>query len=246
MAAVAAMKIVAIIQARMGSTRLPGKVLLPLAEKPMLQHLIERVQRATTVQAIRIAYPDPDSNESAPIRNLVEDLYDTGVRGYSCGSRPQEDVVGRYVDAAEFMNADLIVRIPGDNPCVEPWAIDRAVSAYLDQPCVFYSSTICNVVHGTRDYWVDGLGAEVFSMSRLKWLDEKTQGHPAWREHPHQYFYDHGVVFDHPADVRLDVNTQADYEFVKDIYEALYPSNPSFGIQNILTYLDTKEVLTHA
>ena len=93
------------------------------------------------------------------------------------------------------------------------------------------------------DYWVDGVGAEVFSVNRLQWLDQITQGHPDWREHPHLYFRDHGLGWLPKADIRLDVNTQADFDFLRDIYDHF--GHHRFTTEDVVTYLVTKGVRTH-
>lgn len=200
------MKVVAILQARRGSTRLPGKVMLPLAGKPMLQNIIERVQRAKRIDAIVVTCPAGDVME---IGNTVPDgiLIDPWMGD-------ENDLVARHLSAAKAMRADIVARIPSDNPCVDPSYIDQAVQAYERYPYMFFSNTT-DTVNGVA---LDGIGAEVLSMSRLKWLNEKTKGNPLWREHPHQYFYDTGWATATASDMRLDVNTQDDYDFICSIY----------------------------
>lgn len=216
------MRIVAILQARLNSTRLPGKILLPLAGKSMLQNIVERVQRATRPNDIVLAVPQVDAPELAPVANGRAWLYSY--------AGDEADLVGRYCAAACAFGADLIVRIPCDNPCVDPAYIDEAITDYLDGVYTFFSNTTVSVEHNGRWTEVDGVGCEVFSISRLKWLDRITQGQPELREHPHKYFYDrraydydmpdHGIEFGfESADIRLDVNTQADYDFIKTIYD---------------------------
>ena len=217
------MRVVAILQARMNSTRLPGKVMLPLAGKPMVQNIVERVKRAKRLDDVVVAYPGSKDNEMSIGRIARE-----------CSVWPfwyegdESDLIGRYLSAAVGFQADLIVRVPCDNPCVDPAYIDRAVEDYLDQPYVFFSNTTALIKHDGRPVWVDGLGAEVLSMSRLKWLDRITQGQPELREHPHKYFLDRyqdnslpdeAVAFGKlEGDLRLDVNTIDDYKFIERIY----------------------------
>lgn len=250
------MKVVAILQARMHSTRLPGKMLLPLAGVPLVQRVIERVQRAKLLNETVLAIPLRDWPAFRHLQNSVE-IY--------CYPGPEDDLVARYLCAAECYGADLIVRIPCDNPCVQGEYIDQAITEYLDATYVFYSNTTelvslpdkkpTKYTSGKSARWVDGIGCEVFSMSRLKWLEAKTNGQPQYREHPHKLFYDiqndddlEGYTGIHvnqidPEDLlRLDVNTQADYDFISDIYNALYPTNPQFTITDILSYLDNKTV----
>ena len=233
------MKIVAILQARMGSTRLPGKVLLPLAGKPMLQNIIERVQRATTIDVIVVTYPLGDGDVFVPIleacRQRNEDGYATKfVHGNQWWDDPN-DLVGRYLQAAIMHNADVIVRVPCDNPCVDPEYLDEAVRAYLRDPFIYYSNTTAHV----GEIAVDGVGAEVFSLSRLKWLDQRVGDRADWREHPHRYFESCGLLSLPSAQLRLDVNTQEDYEYIRDLYDQF--GSADFSSQQAVDYLLTKE-----
>ena len=235
------MRICAIVQARLGSTRLKNKVLLPLCGKPMLWHIIERVKRAALVDEVVVAYPSMDSAELKPI------VMDAGAKNCPY-DEDENDLVGRYLWAAKMFQADLIVRICADNPCVQPEYIDEAVQLWRTYPLAFYSNTTV----GVQGRWMDGLGAEVFSRHRLQWLDMNTAGVADYREHPHRLFYDqaerHPEWFGFPVSapvLRLDVNTEADYEFITDIYEHIYPTHPQFTIEDVLAYLKTKEV-SHA
>jgi len=153
----------------------------------------------------------------------------------------ESDLVARYLGAAQQSGADLIVRVPGDNPCIDPACIDDAVFNYLAFPWLFYSNTTAQV-NGKA---VDGIGCEVFSVSRLEWLDQMTKNSPIHREHPHRYFeeclhaYPGGIhIWQGGAALRLDVNTSQDYEFVKMIYDHF--GHNQFTTEQVLTYL--KEV----
>jgi spore coat polysaccharide biosynthesis protein SpsF (cytidylyltransferase family) len=220
------MKVVAILQARMGSTRLPGKVMLPLAGKPMVQNIVERVQRAKRVDEVVLAPPECDREAFSDFKEVS--YYAPGVA--------ENDLVGRYLGVAIPSEADIIVRVPCDNPCVDPAYIDKAVKVYSDNACAFYSNT--------TDRWgglfLDGIGCEVFSISRLKWLERRTAGFELWREHPHKYFEDHGYKLP-TADLRLDVNTQADYDFIASIYNHF--GHNRFTAADILDYPPVQERL---
>ena len=235
------MNVVAILQARLGSTRLPGKVLMPLGGKPMLQQIIARVQRATSIHKIVVSFPRTDM----AIEQCIQSMWTKHTDGLvSCEPRDPRlcqwwgdpnDLVGRYLEAATLYDADLVVRIPCDNPCVDPIYIDQAVQSYLNGCYPFYTNTTALT---TNYVAVDGIGCEVFSYNRLQWLDRITKGNPIWREHPHQWFFAHKLVSLPKADVKLDVNTQEEYEYLVDIYHHV-PSN--FTTEDVLTYLRTKE-----
>jgi spore coat polysaccharide biosynthesis protein SpsF len=227
------LKVVAILQQRMGSTRLPGKALLPLAGKSMTQNIIERVQRAKRIDQVVLAVPNMDAEAfaSMPCR----------IHSPVCA---EDDLVGRYLITAQRCHADLIVRIPCDNPCVQPEYIDEAIEKYLGRPQVYVSTMYRHVKDRV---YVDGVGAEVFSMSRLQWLDQATKGQALYREHPHKLFDDQNLIdgmeqFRKYADwdkvIRLDVNTREDYEFINGIYEMFGHNN--FHVNDVLAYLESK------
>lgn len=229
------LNIIALVQARRDSTRLPEKVALPLAGEPLLQRVVERARRATLIQKVVVICPHDDLGWISGLLSGDRCVYAPDV--------PDDDLVARHLAAAEAFNADIICRIPSDNPCVEPGYIDEAVRTYRAYPLPFYSNTTV----GLQGRWIDGLGAEVLSASRLRWLDLNTATLSAYREHPHRLFYEqaerHPEWFGFPVSaptLRLDVNTQADYEFIKYIYEHVYPTTPDFTIADVLAYLATK------
>lgn len=231
------MRTIAIIQARLGSTRFPRKVLADLCGQPMLWHVLERVKRARCVQDIVLAIPQ--ESESHLLEAIAIRCHVPVYRG---DHLPAADIIGRYLGAAQASGAELIVRIGADNPCVQAEYIDAAIQTYWDH-CVPYVNTASwsAVMHGGHRLSVDGLGAEVFSLSRLKWLDAKTKTEPAMREWPERIF----ARFIPPvpmAALRLDINTQDDYEFIRDLYEHVYPDHPQFTIEDILEVLDHEEV----
>lgn len=191
----------------MNSTRLPGKVMMPLAGKPMVQNIVERVKRANRLDDVIVAIPVDDTRHFSSLPSDIFHLF------CPCGG-DENDLVERYLSVAIGNEADIIVRVPCDNPCVDPEYIDKAVGEYLREPYVFYTNTtdVCEGVY------IDGIGAEVFSLSRLKWLDERTKRNVEHREHPHRLFYEYGEAEVPMADIRLDVNTQEDYDFINSIY----------------------------
>jgi spore coat polysaccharide biosynthesis protein SpsF len=221
------MKIVAIMQARMGSTRLPGKSLLPLAGKPMVHNIVERVQRARRLDAIVLA---------VPLRDAPAFAFLSGSCFLYAYAGEETDLVGRYLGAAQAFDADVIVRIPCDNPCIDPAYIDAAVERYLTEAHVYYSNTTAR----SGQTYVDGIGAEVCSLSRWQWLDRRTRGEVGWREHPHRYFVEQGLLALPTADLRLDVNTQDDYDFIARLY-AHFTRN-DFTTADVVAYMESKKV----
>jgi spore coat polysaccharide biosynthesis protein SpsF len=228
-------KVVLIIQVRMGSIRLPGKSLMSLAGKPLIERIIERVLHCKKVDEIVLA--TTQKTEDDPLVEIAERNNIKAFRG------SENDLVDRYYKAAMKYQADYIVRLPADNPVCEPKEIDRIVEHHLSSDDDFSTNT--HNILGNE--YPDGLGAEVFSIERLKEVWEITTD-PRNREHPHTYFYEHPEkyrigtvkcpeVFRRP-DLVLDVNTQEEYEFIAQIYDYLYPRNKNFHITEIINWYD--------
>ena len=231
-------KIVTVIQARLGSTRLPGKVLADLCGEPMLWHIIERVKRATKIGDLILAVPPRDVMTCAPI---------TG----RCGIKilappvPENDLVARFHVIASATKADYVVRICADNPCVEPEEIDRIIAASLNEEDGDSWSPWSNSHEINGNGYPDGLGDEVYTARICAWLTRAQA--PRFREHPHAVFEENRIMQTIPCppafarpEIRLDVNTAEDLRFIRGIYEALYPTKPNFHITDILALLDQR------
>lgn len=206
------MKIVAIIQARMGSTRLPGKTLMPLAGKPMLVRVVERVSRAKQLDDLVVA--TTESPMDANITALC------GANAWKCFRGSEEDVLDRYYRAAQATHADVIVRVTADCPVVDPDLIDSAITSFRLGRFDYVSNGL-----DPRTY-PRGLDVEVFSNETLgrAW---KEDANLAWREHVTPYIYRHPEEFrlhriagerDFSAH-RWSVDTAEDYELLRKIYE---------------------------
>jgi glutamate-1-semialdehyde 2,1-aminomutase len=147
------MKVVAIVQARMGSTRLPGKVMKPICGVPMIELLLERLGRAQQLDQIVVATPDDDSNE--PLVQHVRSL------GLCCVQGSEKDVLARYLAAAKHTSADIVVRITGDCPLVDPQLVDAAVEKFKSGQVDYLSNTDPATLP-------DGLDIEVFTTLALE------------------------------------------------------------------------------
>jgi spore coat polysaccharide biosynthesis protein SpsF len=207
-------KVVGIIQARMGSTRLPGKVLLDLAGEPMLARVVNRVRRAQTLDEVVVATTMQPADD-AIVRLCAE-------RGWPCFRGSEEDVLDRYYRAAVAHQTDIVVRITSDCPLIEPEIVDRVVREFLDlQPSVDYA---CNVL--PQRTFPRGLDTEAMRFDVLEqvWREDLN---PAWREHVTPYihrnpdlFRIHGVVNEVDySDMRWTVDTPEDLAFVRRIYD---------------------------
>jgi spore coat polysaccharide biosynthesis protein SpsF len=231
-------RIVCIIQARMTSSRLPGKSMLPLGGKPLLQNVIERAKAASLVDEIVLA--TTDRSEEDVLADLGRKLGVTVFRGHPT------DLLDRYTKASNMTNADIVVRIPADNPLIEPEEVDRIIAYFLEAG-VDYA---CNMFNFLDSGYPDGLGAEIFSSASLEEMN-RTVSDPNVREHIGIHFRDHpefyrlGSVqcpksFRRP-DVILDINTPEDYQFIRKLYDDLAKPNGFINIHEILPWFDRQK-----
>jgi spore coat polysaccharide biosynthesis protein SpsF len=232
------MKTVCTIEARMTSSRLPGKVLLEAAGKPLLEHMIERLRRVHALDEIVIATTEEASSD--PIAALGERL---GV-GVFRGS--EEDVLARVLGAARAAEADLIVETTGDCPLIDPATVDEVIARFNDGGADYCSNLL------ERTFPI-GMAVQAFPTAVLAEVAELTQD-PADREHVSLYIYEHperyrlrNVAFDRPesAELRLTVDTLEDYALVKAVFEELYPRDRAFGLDAILALLEARPDLAN-
>ncbi|MDP3396779.1 MAG: glycosyltransferase family protein [Methanoregula sp.] len=204
---------VAIIQTRMGSTRLPGKVMKDLLGLPMIVRQMNRVKRSSLIDDIVIA------TTTKPADDVIVKLCSD--RGWNCFRGSENDVLDRYYQAACVFDADPVVRITSDCPLIEPETTDLVIREYQKRrPHIDYA---CNFLP-ERTY-PRGLDTEVFSFDALKesWEDDRN---PAYREHVTQYilknpdrFRIHGVMNDKDySHMRWTVDTPEDFLLVQKIY----------------------------
>jgi spore coat polysaccharide biosynthesis protein SpsF len=221
-------RVVAIIQARLGSTRLPGKVLRDLAGEPMLARVVRRVRRARSLDHVVIATTTEATDDA--IAALCLD------RGWSCFRGSQDDVLDRYFRAALEDEAGLVVRICADCPFVDPNIIDRVVDELVEQsPPADYACTFL-----PRRLYPVGLDVEAFWMETLKVLWREDQN-PEWREHVTQFLHHHperfairGVPGDRDySTLRWTVDTPEDLELARRIYAAF--GRDCFSWDEVLT-----------
>ncbi|MCX5679378.1 MAG: glycosyltransferase family protein [Candidatus Omnitrophica bacterium] len=218
-----------IIQARMGASRLPNKVLMPLAGKPVLEHVICRCQRTKLVDRVIVA-TTVDIKDMAVV-NHVKGL---GVDVY-CGSI--DDVLDRYYKAAELYKLQNIVRITADCPMIDPDIVDLVIDRYFRENAEYASNTL-------QPTYPDGEDVEVFGFDVLKkaWLEAKM---PSEREHVTPYISKEGafkkVSVINSQDLsswRWTLDEPRDYEKLAAIFNALYPKNEFFHMKDVLMFLN--------
>jgi spore coat polysaccharide biosynthesis protein SpsF len=221
--------IVAIIQARMGSTRLPGKVLKEIQGKPMLWYVVERTRQAKSLQNVVVATTvDPGDDPVATFCNS---------QGYPYSRGSEQDVLDRYYQAAQSFNADCIVRITSDCPLIDPGLIDLTVNALIEHEVDFAANRLPPPF--SRTYPI-GLDVEACTFSALEnaWQNARE---PHQREHVMPYFYEKEGRFkiwqvNNPIDygkLRWTVDTPTDLEVIRTIYNH-FAGNINFGWKEVL------------
>lgn len=222
-------RILTLLQARTSSSRLPGKVLLPLLGKPMLSRQLERVRRARLIGELVVA-TSTDGGDDA-IAKLC------GAEGIACARGSLNDVLYRFYQAALPHNPDVVVRLTGDCPLADPAVIDGVIEFFLAGEYDYASNAI-------EPTFPDGLDVEVFRFRCLK---------AAWREAQLPSEREHVTLFIHTrpqrfrlgsyrharnlGGLRWTVDEPMDFEFVSRVYENLYPRNPLFGMQDVLDFI---------
>src|SRR5688500_8743591 len=151
------MKVVAVVQARAGSTRLPGKVLMELAGRPMLAQILRRVAAASRVDEVVLATSDLERDD--PVAAVAE------AEGVAVFRGSEEDVLARFVGAARSADADVVMRITGDCPLIAPEVIDAVVARLVDEGADYASNVL-------RRTFPKGLDAEALTMDALERIDE--------------------------------------------------------------------------
>ena len=226
--------IVAIIQARMGSNRLPGKVLMDINGKPMLWQVIERVKNAKNINFIVVA--TTNNHEDNKIIRLANEL---NVKVFT-GS--EDDVLDRYYLTAKKFKIDTIVRITADCPLIDPKIIDKMINKYLNNKNLDYMGM------GKPNLCPDGLDTELFSFKALKkaWMEAKLTSE---REHVTPYIkknkqkFNIGYAFKPKNDYsnfRWTVDEEKDLKFVTEVYKNLHNPKKLFYTKDILNLLKRK------
>ena len=208
------MKVVAIVQARMGSTRLPNKVMKPISGIPMIELLLDRLAKAKEVDQIIVATSIDERN--IPLVTHVRKL------GYACEQGSENDVLDRYMNAAKAHQADVVVRITGDCPVVDPELVDEVIRGFKAANVDYFS----NVDPPT---YPDGLDIEVFTFNALDRANIETKD-PFDREHVTPYLRKLGKykteVMQHSEDLsalRWTVDESADFEVIEKLFRYFHP-----------------------
>lgn len=219
----------AIIQARAGSSRLPGKVLKEVQGKTLLEHMIERVRAFKKAHKVIVATTqNPKDDAVADIANQLKTDYYRG---------SEENVLSRFYDAAKKFKATNIIRITADCPLIDPVIADKMFDHFLKDQLDYLSNTL-------KPTFPDGLDVEIFTFGALETAFQNAVK-PSEREHVTPYIWGNPQIFrlghfSNPEDLshlRWTVDTETDLEFIREIYKQLYQPGRLFLMGDILQLL---------
>ena len=229
------MKVAASIEARMGSSRLPGKSIKKILDKPMLELMIERVKDCKQVDDIIVA-TSSDKKDNV-IAELASRLNVNHFRG------SEDDVLDRVLNAAKMIKADVIVELWGDCPLIDPEILDDLVTFYKKNTFDCIGTSLPNF---PKEFPL-GISALIFSTRILDDISKITKK-PEDRENVSNYIYenpDKYTIASLPCpselnfpDLRLVVDEESDFQLIKSIFEKLYPQNPHFRTGDIIQFLN--------
>ena len=223
------MKIVALVQARMGSVRLPGKVLKSIVGKPMIEILLDRLSNSVELDQIIVATSTDRKNDL--LHKKVEQL------GYACFRGSEKNVLNRYYESAKFYNADAVLRITGDCPLVDPRLVDECIKGFKNSAVDYFSNI-------EPPSYPDGLDVEVFTFEALRLADKESSS---------DFDKEHVTTFIRNSDkftkssltnkedlshLRWSVDEQEDLEMISDIFEFFHP-NILFDWTDVIKLLES-------
>lgn len=228
---------IAIVQARSGSTRLPGKIFKTLAGKPMIWHIVDRLSHAKMLDKIIIATTTLFEDD------LVEQFCNINNISFYRGS--SNDVLSRYYETAKIYNADIVIRVTSDCPVIDPVIIDAMLMQFIQEDHIDYLS---NTLDRT---FPRGLDAEIFTFATLEKTFKETKLDYE-QEHVTPYIYHNPDKFNiknyaNETDLssyRWTVDTAEDFRLIEEIYSCLYLQGKIFLFKDILQLLENRPDLT--
>ena len=231
------MSVVIVIQARVGSTRFPRKILQDILGKPVLLRQLERVSQAKSFDKLVVA------TTLSPDDDIIEEICKND--GYEVFRGSENDLLDRHYQVGKKYNADNIVKIPSDCPLIDPKIIDKVIYYFIDN--IDKYDFVSNLHPAS---YPDGNDVEIMTMSALEiaWKEAKVDFE---REHTTPFIWDNPERFrignveweaqqNLSMDYRFTIDYLEDYQFIKTVYEELYPINPKFSLDDILDLLKQK------
>lgn len=229
------MKIVASIEARMGSSRLPGKSLKKILGKPMLELMIERVKECKEIDDIVVATSSNKKDDT--IEDLALKL------NINCFRGSEDDVLDRVLNAVKSVNGDIILELWGDCPLIDPRILDLLIQFYKKNNVDCAGTVLPNF----KKEFPLGISALIFSTKILDEVNKITKN-PEDRENVSNYIYEHPNKYNilplpcpsemNFPDLRLVVDEENDFQLIKIIFEKLYPKNPHFLTHDVIEFLN--------
>jgi spore coat polysaccharide biosynthesis protein SpsF len=232
-----AQHIVIVVQARMTSTRLPGKVLMPVLGKSLLHRMIERLQMIRHKATIVIAIPQEKADD------IIEQ--EAAEMNMPCFRGSLNNLLDRHYQAGLKFNADIVLKIPSDCPLIDPRIIDQVLDFYFEHEGEY--DFVSNLHPATTP---DGNDVEIMTMACIEKAWKEAQK-PMELEHTTPYIWENpdkfriaNVAWDTGLDYsmlhRFTIDYEADYQFIKRVFEELYPEKPGFSCGDILELLNKK------
>jgi spore coat polysaccharide biosynthesis protein SpsF len=230
-------KVVIVVQARMSSTRLPGKVLLPILGETLLKRMIERLQMIRHEATIVVATSDHEQDDI--IQNEADAI------GVPCFRGSLDNCLDRHYQAGLKYGADVVIKIPSDCPLIDPRIIDEVLDYYFAHEGEY---DFVNNLHPAT--WPDGNDVEIMTMPCIEkaW---KEASRKLELEHTTPYIWENPDKFrianiswsagkDYSMSHRFTIDYPEDYEFIQCVFEHLYPQKPDFSCDDILNLLESK------
>lgn len=230
--------IIIVIQARMGSSRFPEKVMAPILDKPLIWHMVKRLKKIPSISNIIIATTkEKEDKKLIKFAQSEEILIEAG---------EVNDIIDRIYQATKKFKPTAIVKINGDCPLVDPTLIEEGIQIYLNSP-----DKLDLVTNALDDTFPEGMQYGIFNFTTLERL-WKNMKEPFWREYFFRYIIEHKDKFktigirneSNLSSLRWTVDYKEDLEFVKKIFESLYKNNNYFTMKEILEYLEENPELT--
>ena len=229
-----------VVQARMSSSRLPGKVMLPILGEPLLFRMLERLNQVKYPVNIIVSTSVDDKDD------IIEEFCHRKKIDFYRGDL--NDLLDRHYQVGLLTGADAVIKIPSDCPLIDPKIIDKVIDFYLENQGNY--DFISNLHPAT---YPDGNDVELMTFVALEkvWQEAKR---PLEREHTTPYFWENPDKFrlanltweknlDYSMSHRFTIDYQEDYQFIKTVFEELYPEKPDFSMDDILTLIDLKPAI---
>ncbi len=221
-----------IIQARMNSNRLPGKIIKSLMDKPVLEHIVERIRLAKNISSVTVA------TTTGRLDDQVEKLCTARHIAFSRGS--EHDVLARYYETSKKAKLDVVIRVSADCPLIDPHIIDQLVECYLSNQYDFVANVHPDISQRT---FPRGMDAEVFGFTLLEEAYQKAK-EDYQKEHVTPYMYEHAkrqLCLKNQKDYsfyRLTLDTPEDWRVIEIVYKDLYKGRHDFFLKEIVGYLE--------